>query len=407
MRDTLKHIHACRKREFLSLHPFSREGAQYCFECFQWYQSGSAWAAHCQLHLSRLTKICNVVRAEPQSLLITPGHCPFCLGTPGKPSRQWHQFQTWEGLLRHIDQHMADIDFPLPCPHPLCTEELHVMEDLENHFSATHGFEDFQAFRLKPLGKRQGLSDSTTQAYPCFADDATESDGETTPPSPGGEWGANGNISLSLKSDLFSLTPGDGDDMHIESPTSSSVGLPSLSELLEGDPDEIDWDVRAPSAEPSSGFKWNEPPALPQPFCPESSLAMDVDSSPCPSIISTTKQRADSSNLCPRCSGPLPEDLPPKLLVREKIERCPVCTQDEAEALQKRWRDKGYPEIDWDDLTRRINEHIPWLRECLKAKAIPVFREEYLKAMGLSITNLCEASSWHSGYYGPRGQDFM
>jgi hypothetical protein len=111
LHDMQKHIHSCRERELLSLHPFSGKKAQYCFECFEWHQSGSAWEAHCQLHLSQLTKICNVVRAEPQSLLITPGHCPFCLSTPGKPSKQWHQFQTSDGLLRHIDQHLADIDF--------------------------------------------------------------------------------------------------------------------------------------------------------------------------------------------------------------------------------------------------------------------------------------------------------
>jgi hypothetical protein len=72
-----------------------------------------------------------------------------------------------------------------------------------------------------------------------------------------------------------------------------------------------------------------------------------------------------------------------------------------------RRRDKGYRHIDWKGLPRRIDRHIPWLRECLKKKAVPVFRKEYIKTKHLSVIKLFGVSSWHSGYYGPEGQELM
>ena len=114
-----------------------------------------------------------------------------------------------------------------------------------------------------------------------------------------------------------------------------------------------------------------------------------------------------SPDSCPECQTKLPGPLPPKLLIREKIERCKVCNQKKVERAQIQWAQRGYPEIQWSDLSNRVERYIPWLTECLEKRDVPLFRKEYTKVRSRFEHEDFLITNPRSGYYGPRGEDIM
>ena len=42
-------------------------------------------------------------------------------------------------LRRHIEGHLANVIWPISCPHPLCAIELRSSQDFENHMVDVHG----------------------------------------------------------------------------------------------------------------------------------------------------------------------------------------------------------------------------------------------------------------------------
>ena len=110
---------------------------------------------------------------------------------------------------------------------------------------------------------------------------------------------------------------------------------------------------------------------------------------------------------CPECQTKLPGPLPAGLLIRERIERCEVCNQKKVERAQTQWAQRGYPEINWSDLSDRVERYIPWLTECLEKRDVPLFREEYTKVRSRFEHEDFLITNPRSGYYGPRGEDIM
>jgi hypothetical protein len=152
-----RHIHACRRKEFLASLPRNRR-AKYCYECFKWFRDGSEWSQHCEEHLRTLDKGCGPIYLSHQrSLLMSPGFCPFCLGQQTEPSRLWFQWTNERDLLLHIDKHLRDevTDWPFACPHPLCGNEMQSVRELEEHFEKDHDFGNFLFFKLKPRSPPQ------------------------------------------------------------------------------------------------------------------------------------------------------------------------------------------------------------------------------------------------------------
>jgi hypothetical protein len=97
----------------------------------------------------------------------------------------------------------------------------------------------------------------------------------------------------------------------------------------------------------------------------------------------------------------------PGLLIRERIERCEVCNQKKVERAQTQWAQRRYPEINWSDLSNRVEKYIPWLTEYLKRRDVPLFRKEYTKVRSRFEYEDFLINNPRSGYHGPRGEDIM
>ena len=117
MRTT--YIHKYRSRELSLLLQRPLREIIYCFTCFNWFIEED-WDRHCQMHLDSITsKYCATIIYC--YTLFRPGFCPFCLGNDSlSVLARWTSWVRDAQLQTHLQRHLENARWPLPCPHPLC-----------------------------------------------------------------------------------------------------------------------------------------------------------------------------------------------------------------------------------------------------------------------------------------------
>jgi hypothetical protein len=194
----------------------------------------------------------------------------------------------------------------------------------------------------------------------------------------------------------------------LDQTNSSTDSVSAFSELLD-----TSYDIsQEPPGSPQSLVSFSE--LLAMPLSPQYSPAthpqtvIDLTSPPLSPLGEPLSSRTkDSKDSCPECQTKLPGPLPAGLLIRERIERCEVCNQKKVERAQTQWAQRGYPEINWSDLSNRVERYIPWLTECLERRDVPIFRKEYTKVRSRFEYEDFLIANPRSGYYGPRGEDIV
>ena len=89
-----------------------------------------------------------------------------------------------------------------------------------------------------------------------------------------------------------------------------------------------------------------------------------------------------------------------------------ICQAHTREALEERWRQKGYPALDWAALAGRVTRHLAALRKIvmgdLPSRYRDLFAQQQRETKGRTAMLLRQ--EWKlpfPGYYGPRGADIL
>ncbi|KAF8424647.1 RTC4-like domain-containing protein [Tirmania nivea] len=148
-------------------------------------------------------------------------------------------------------------------------------------------------------------------------------------------------------------------------------------------------------------------------------------SSPTPHVLDdgldepSTLSLTSDPNICPICNDRFPDSFlllnPVKVSYNMRIQ-LDRCRQHKRYAAEEFCKDKKYPaiDIDWRNLPRRIDAHIPQLTEILEQKRSSTYRD----AVGQDLASIGNGkgkrklmdTDWQShtpGYYGPRGAHVM
>jgi hypothetical protein len=167
---------------------------------------------------------------------------------------------------------------------------------------------------------------------------------------------------------------------HSQEPSSSSESLLSFSEILAMPASSKLEHAGSPTTHRHTVIDLTSPPPSPRAcFLTSKSEGSIVNAGGESPKLEPPRRLANSPDSCLECQTKLPGPLPLKLLICERIERCQVCNQKKVERAQTQWAQRGYPEINWSDLSNRVERCIPWLTECLERRDVPIFRKEYTK----------------------------
>lgn len=138
-----QHILTCVQRDMANDLQRTQSDINYCYICYNWVVSDE-WEPHCRHHLTCLTsKRCG---AYTQCYtLVRPASCPFCMGDfTLKPSQRLRSWRRDQKLRRHIRDHVSQVNWPVCCPHPLCSFTIADSRSLEYHFIDCHGMNKSQ-----------------------------------------------------------------------------------------------------------------------------------------------------------------------------------------------------------------------------------------------------------------------
>lgn len=115
------------------------------------------------------------------------------------------------------------------------------------------------------------------------------------------------------------------------------------------------------------------------------------------------------THLCPMCNQDVGKDRLGEFK-REKpfatvsdMQR--FCQDHKQKSARKEWSDRGYPDIDWTKLDRRIAKHYDFLREILEGERKSHYAEKLRDQVrsGQNRTLLKSDTNLTPGYYGIRG----
>lgn len=88
------------------------------------------------------------------------------------------------------------------------------------------------------------------------------------------------------------------------------------------------------------------------------------------------------------------------------------CAHHRRETAKATWKERGYPEIDWDGLQRRMREFDERLRDVIHGRVASEWKQELRKdvrpskAKAVDVRAKMKTTAW-VGYYGPRGERVM
>ncbi|CAI7595632.1 unnamed protein product [Penicillium viridicatum] len=144
--------------------------AQFCYLCAQFYYDQQSWTEHCKSHLDHLKPRCGLMTFR--STLVAPAFCPFCLGDEGKePDERFQQWVNKATLWNHIDAHLHKFksDSAIPCPHPLCNQQIYAGEkSLRRHLYDGHSIDEPRPNCLARKRKAGDQSDTSDNLHLQF-----------------------------------------------------------------------------------------------------------------------------------------------------------------------------------------------------------------------------------------------
>ena len=114
---------------------------------FDWFVE-EEWDQHCLNHLQSITsKRCGSI--THYHTLFRPAFCPFCISDNKLPaSSRWTSWTREAKLWSHLESHLESSRWPLECPHPLCSLQLHDETLFLYHLSDVH------SLRMSPNMKK-------------------------------------------------------------------------------------------------------------------------------------------------------------------------------------------------------------------------------------------------------------
>ena len=153
---------------------------------------------------------------------------------------------------------------------------------------------------------------------------------------------------------------------------------------------------------------------------------LDLHNSPTPaSYVETDESSKPLTDICPACKLPVPKDLFTTFQHEHDLTvsggRIPwkhqklFCKTHKTQTARDKWVERGYPNIDWDYLPRRIEQHETLVEGILVGKKQSHYRkvlEEKLQSgkrmtFGRSLASSDETGDSQTGYYGSRGAKMM
>ncbi|KAK3672642.1 hypothetical protein LTR78_007454 [Recurvomyces mirabilis] len=115
------------------------KAAEFCFECAEWFGDNKAWESHCAWHLSSLDSFSGQIARR--AIVLTAHRCLFCLGDGAlSAAKRYAAFPRRSPYLQHVRTHLSRQKiWPMPCPHPLCTEAVGDRRAFWDHAKLSHG----------------------------------------------------------------------------------------------------------------------------------------------------------------------------------------------------------------------------------------------------------------------------
>lgn len=115
--------------------------------------------------------------------------------------------------------------------------------------------------------------------------------------------------------------------------------------------------------------------------------------------------------LCPMCEEQVSEEWLQDFSKGQRMtvaRQAKFCRMHKRKSAQKTWEEKGYPEIDWNNLVARIERHHDYIESLIRGK-ISHFGELHLEKIntGKNRTLLKTEDYLTPGYYGLRGMSLM
>ncbi|TLD09917.1 hypothetical protein PgNI_06304 [Pyricularia grisea] len=118
-----------------------------------------------------------------------------------------------------------------------------------------------------------------------------------------------------------------------------------------------------------------------------------------------------NADVCPMCDAPIDSDLAKDLSNKYMsiTEQQKFCRRHKVRESTALWKERGYPDIDWDQLEKRFEEHADHLGQVLEAKTNSHYRDALSSKVrsGKGRTLLTSQTSLTPGYYGFRGLRLM
>lgn len=131
------------------------------------------------------------------------------------------------------------------------------------------------------------------------------------------------------------------------------------------------------------------------------------------------KKKFETADVCLLCDTVLPlgtlddwKDDDGELQPIRMAEWTEICNKHKAADLQKEWKEKGYPIIEWKGLKKRVEKYHQFLVDIIKNKVPSPFREAFAKQQKEIRGNTAlllrkEHQLQYPGYYGPRGSGIL
>ena len=122
--------------------------------------------------------------------------------------------------------------------------------------------------------------------------------------------------------------------------------------------------------------------------------------------------------VCPMCKQPVEAKMygllssKGRMSVRKQAE---FCRKHKLKSASREWKSRGYPEIEWGGLPRRIQSFQDQMRGILKRESRSVYREAMEEGMKSGKNRTLKQSlmsgggfqGMEVGYYGPRGAQIL
>ncbi|KAI1359928.1 RTC4-like domain-containing protein [Xylaria arbuscula] len=128
--------------------------------------------------------------------------------------------------------------------------------------------------------------------------------------------------------------------------------------------------------------------------------------------LETEETEGTTTPRCPMCHQEVDRELLEKYSTQGKMsvkQQTTFCRSHKRKSAAKLGAEKGYPNIDWETLDRRLNSHRKFLQEILEGTQASHYRDILKERVdsGKNRTLLKSHDNLTPGYYGPKGLQVM